>query len=449
MSLNDAGMTAVLIRWQGDVREVERTAVTMIFAYSALLYGAFFVTAPLAADALRIPDASGVLRLLALTVVIDATAAVPTALLTRAFAQGRRAVADTTSLAVWAGLSIWMAVAGFGVWSLVWGRLIGNLVAASVVFVLAPRRPAPGFDRKTARRLAVDGLPLTGSSFLTFCMVNVDTAVVGRVLGPVALGYYALAFNLSSWPVHMFSFAVRRVSLAGFAQMRADPTRLHHAFARALALLTAVTVPVCIVLAVLGGPAVETVYGTKWLAATDALTFLALLSIVRVNIEITDDLLVALGKGRSMMRIQFLWLMMVIPALVVGARLGGLRGAALAQFLVAVGIVVPVFALRLHTLGFPLVRLAARLVRPALGGVLFAALAQIGLRADAGPAVRLLLGAGVALVGYAAAVAPMRRLIHDTGLRRRGRDSHRTRPNPVPPRQPGPPLEKTAAPRQR
>ena len=40
-------------------------------------------------------------------------------------------------------------------------------------------------------------------------------AAVGNVLGATALGYYVLAYNLSGWPVGMFSQPVRSVAPAG------------------------------------------------------------------------------------------------------------------------------------------------------------------------------------------------------------------------------------------
>ena len=35
-------------------------------------------------------------------------------------------------------------------------------------------------------------------------------------------GFYTLAFNLSSWPVSVFSMAVRRVALAAFSRLADD-----------------------------------------------------------------------------------------------------------------------------------------------------------------------------------------------------------------------------------
>ena len=96
---------------------------------------------------------------------------------------------------------------------------------AVALYILAPDRPKPGWDRPVARDLLKFGIPLTGSSFLVFAMLNVDYLVVGRELGTVALGYYALAFNLSSFPWNMLSTAVRPIAVPAFAALPARRRR--------------------------------------------------------------------------------------------------------------------------------------------------------------------------------------------------------------------------------
>ena len=93
----------------------------------------------------------------------------------------------------------------------------------------------------------------TGSAFLTFAVLNTDYIVVGHVLGPVALGFYYLAFNVSSWPVTTISFTVRRVSLAGFSRLQHDRSEMQGAFLRAPLLLSTVAFPVCALLVALVG----------------------------------------------------------------------------------------------------------------------------------------------------------------------------------------------------
>ncbi len=55
-------------------------------------------------------------------------------------------------------------------------------------------------------------------------LLNADFVLVGNVLGVVALGYYLLAFNVSSWVPGLVGTAVRYVSVPGFSRL-AEQTR--------------------------------------------------------------------------------------------------------------------------------------------------------------------------------------------------------------------------------
>ena len=79
------------------------------------------------------------------------------------------------------------------------------------------------------------GLPLAGASLLILGMVNVDSLVVGAALGPVALGFYQIAFNMSGWPVRTISEATRRVSFAGFSRLAAEHGSTNGSYRQSLA----------------------------------------------------------------------------------------------------------------------------------------------------------------------------------------------------------------------
>lgn len=397
-SINELGVTYAVVRWPGDLKLAARTATTIAIASSVLVFIICFIAAPFFAGALHTPEATGVLRLLALGVVIDGIASVPIGLLTRGFLQEKRAAAEWSGFVVSTSVTIGLAIAGFGVWSLAWGRLAGNSVNCAVVYILAPERPRPGWNRSVARDLLKFGIPLTGSSFLVFAMLNVDYLVVGRELGTIALGYYALAFNLSSFPWNMLSTAVRPIAVPAFARFQNDGTRLREIFLRWFHLLMSATVPVCTLLGVLALPLVTMVYGSKWEPAASALVFLAALGGLRVAIDFGYDLFVAVGESRVLVYIQGLWLLCLIPALTIGARSDGIRGVGIAHVAIAGGIIVPVYLFALHrrqglrpraVLGAP--------ARPLLGGFL-GAVAGVVLMSLFGSDLGQLVAGGLGIV---------------------------------------------------
>ncbi|MFG2340831.1 oligosaccharide flippase family protein [Streptomyces yangpuensis] len=411
LSANELGVSLAIVRWEGDPRRFAPTVLTLSAVSSCLLYAVLFATAPAVADVLGSPEASGVLRVMCLCVVLDGLSQVPAGFLTREFAQGRRMAVDALNFVLSTAVTLLLAVQGWGAMSFAWGSVVGNVAALIGCCLAAPGTLKFGWDREQARALLKFGLPLAGASMLALGVVNVDTMVVGSTLDPLALGFYVLAFNISGWPVRIISEAARRVSFAGFSRLADSPQALAAGFARALGVVTAATVPLCVLLAALAAPVVGLVYGERWLPAAGALPWLMALGLVRIGCELAYDCLVAIGRRRSLIAVQGLWLVLLIPALVVGARGGGIVGVAQGHVVVAAAVVVPVFLLALHRGGIPLGTLARACAWPLLGGAVMTAVLLVLERylGDSVPA--LLATAAAGTLCYAVCLLPARKTL--------------------------------------
>ena len=407
LSLNDVGISSAIVRFPGDVRDIAATGATLILGASFALYGVLFALSPVVARVLNVPEATGVLRLLAVSVILDAFFAVQSAAITREFKQHYRTISDLANLAVFSTVAIGLAVHGSGPYALAWATLAGTVAGGIVILITSPIRVWPGFDPVMARELVHFGAPLTGSAFLTFAVLNTDYIVVGHVLGPVALGFYYLAFNVSSWPVTTISFTVRRVSLAGFSRLQHDRTEMHDAFLRAARLLTTVAFPVCALLVALSVSLVRFVYGERWAASAAPLRWLAVLGAMRVVAELGYDYLVAAGRPRATVVLQAAWFLALVPALTIGAHLNGIAGVGEGHAFVAIFVVLPVMLWALRRTGLsPLSVLrvlgASLLMAAAAGGV-----AYLGTRVVNGEFWRIAVGGaagaltGLAIVGLA------------------------------------------------
>ncbi|WP_030715016.1 oligosaccharide flippase family protein, partial [Streptomyces sp. NRRL S-237] len=411
LSANELGVSLAIVRWEGDPRRFAPTVLTLSAASSCLLYAVLFAVAPAVAGVLGSPEASGVLRVMCLCVVLDGLSQVPAGFLTREFAQGRRMAVDGLNFVLSTAVTLLLAVDGWGAMSFAWGSVVGNVAALIGCCLAAPGTLRFGWDREQARALLRFGLPLAGASMLALGVVNVDTMVVGSALDPLALGFYVLAFNISGWPVRIISEAARRVSFAGFSRLADSPQALAAGFARALGVVMAGTVPICVLLAALAAPVVELIYGERWLPAARALPWLMALGLVRIGCELAYDCLVAIGHRRSLIGVQGLWLIILIPALVIGARTGGIVGVAQGHVLVAGVVVVPVFLLALHRGGIRLGTVARACAWPLLGGAVMAAVLLL-LERYLGDGVLALLATGAAgTLCYVLCVLPGRALL--------------------------------------
>jgi O-antigen/teichoic acid export membrane protein len=410
LSANELGVSAAIIRWDGDIRRFARTVFTLSVASSTLIYVALYAAAPEVARLLGSPDATGMLRLLCIVVIIDGFSTVPVALIAREFAQGRRMLIDIVNFVVSQSITLYLAFTGHGVISFAWGSVAGCTVAVIVATLTAPYIVLPGWNSRDARQLLQFGLPLAGAGLLTLGIVNVDSAIVGATLGPAMLGLYQLAFNMASWPVSTISQTVERISFAGFSRVADSAKMLAAAFTRAIGLLMAVTVPACVLLATLAEPLIHTIYGERWVGAASALSLLAMLGMMRVAYGLINDCL-ATTKRNTLMAVQGLWLAALVPALLIGARRGGITGVSFGHVVVAAGLVGPAFLWALSRSGITVRSIFRACLRPLLGGVLMAAVSLAVIHV----AGKGLLGVTAAIVAalavYVPVVYPMRKLI--------------------------------------
>jgi O-antigen/teichoic acid export membrane protein len=377
LSFNELGVSLAIVRWPGEPSEITPTIATVSVSSSVALYVGCFIGAPAYAAAMGAPQAASVIRVLALNVIIDGVTSAPAALLQRQFRQDKKMLADQINCWLGAAITILLAWYGLGAMSLAIGRMAGCLVGGIPLVVFAPEGLRLGWNRAKARALFGFGLPLAGSSLVVFAVTNVDQIVVGRILGPTALGYYVLAFNLSGWPNTMFSQPVRAVAPAAFARVQHNRAAMATGFLSVVGLLCAVALPVCALLSGSAVPLIGFVYGSHWLPAAQALIWLALLAGLRIFFELVYDFFVVLARSRVVLTVQVVWLIALIPALIVGARTDGIFGAALAGFLVAASVVLSWYIVELNSVGIRPLALGSRLWLPLLGAAL-AGLSAVG-----------------------------------------------------------------------
>ena len=440
LSFNELGVSLAIVRWERDPNEIAPTVATISTLTSIFIYIASYLAAPAFAAAMGAPGATIVIRVLAINVVIDGVVATPAALMQRYFRQDRKTIADQANNWVGAGVSVGLAWAGFGAMSLAIGRISGAVVAAVLISLFYPRGLRFGFDRATARALLRFGLPLASASIVVVAVAEVDQIVVGRMLGPTELGFYALAFNLASWPVNMFSLPVRNVAPAVFSRLQHDRTAMRTGFLSSVGLLGSVALPVCFLISGAAAPIIEFVYGSRWAPAAHALVWLALLGALRILFEFMYDFFVVLARSRIVFTIQLVWLVALIPAVIAGARLDGIAGVGMAEVAAAAFVVLPWYLSELKMVGIKGRALAARLWLPlaaaaVVGGVAagVARLVPHALAACLISGVFALAAVGLLVLRMRPALAALRpALSRQEGLQPDSGSKADGRPEPVP-----------------
>ncbi|MDQ4504338.1 oligosaccharide flippase family protein [Sinomonas sp. ASV322] len=333
MTLADPGLTALLIRSEEHARLAPTTA-TIGMLCGAGLAAIMAAASPLIASVMGAPSAAPIIALLSLTLALAGAGVVPLATLQRSFAQQKVFAASAADFAVSTAATLLLVLGGAGPIALAVGRVLGQTVSTSLQFVLAKERPAFGWDRRQLGLLVSFGAPLAGANLVSWIVINLDNVVIARMLGPTALGFYVLAFNIASWPMNALGQAVRAVALPGFAQSEDAPRALREA----VALTWAGAAGAGALLAALAVPLIAVVYGDVWLPAAPVLAALAVFGAMRAVFDLFAGYLMARGRSGSVLAVQVVWGVVLVPALVVGIRLSGVAGAGWAHVIVGAAV---------------------------------------------------------------------------------------------------------------
>ena len=105
-----------------------------------------------------------------------------------------------------------------------------------------------------------------------------DSFVIGRMLGPPALGIYAVGVEVAALPTTEMVDPICRACMPGFAETMRDSGQggVATAYLRIIALMALLTLPAGIGTSLIAGPIVALVFGQAWLEAVPVMALIAL-----------------------------------------------------------------------------------------------------------------------------------------------------------------------------
>jgi PST family polysaccharide transporter len=406
-SLGEMGIASCLIRADLDIDAMAPTMVTVSVTISALFAGAMAATAPHIAAAFGSPDGADAVRVMALPVLVNGFFAVPGAQLTRDFRQNKLFLANGISVVPSTVVLLLLAESGSGAMAFAWSRVAAALTMGLIMFASVSKRYRPGISRDALSVLLKFGLPLAGANVVNYILLNVDYAFVGHLLGAVALGIYVLAFNLASAPGLLLGTVINSIAMPAFSHVKHDIDLLRNAMASALRAVALILLPMCGLMMVLARPLVLTLYGAKWESAAEVLSILSLYGGISITCVLFANMLTSLGKAKSTLFIQLLWIGALLPAMVLGVHRSGIVGAAVAHIAVIGPFVLPAYLVVLRkATGVRFVTLGRSILLPLLAASAASAAASAVASLFANPLLQLATGLPVGCLLYGLVVAP-------------------------------------------
>ena len=342
----------------------------------------------------------GLGRLLAVTsfiLYLKATGAVPRALLTKDLRFTATMQASVISAVAGGVVGLSLALAGQGVWSLVFLQLTTAAVELLILWRKAEWKPQARWSRVCFAELwrfsASRGLANT----LSYIDKHIPRIILGRVAGAAELGRFLLAWKFIESMADTILRPVKDVSMPVFAQVQNDTAEVRRLYCSGSRLTASVVFPGFAGLALIAPLMVPLVLGKRWIGVTPYIQLFALTGYRRSFNVWNSALLRGLGRP-DLLLIGSTWRTLGTIALIVLSLPRGPIGVCVAMILGSF-INWPLgmrYATRLTGLGFGT---QIREEAPALGATLAMVAALLAIQ---GP-IRTYLSPWTAAVAFGAA----------------------------------------------
>jgi O-antigen/teichoic acid export membrane protein len=308
-------------------RELEpvhvRVAVGLSFALGLFLGVLVWFGAPAIAGFFRMPALEPVLRAVAFLFPLDGLNTVAKALLTRQLRFRRYVALEAGSYILgYAAVAVLLAWLGFGVWALVIASLSQVALRTLAMYLAAPHPVRPSLDRQAVRDLLGFGFGHSMAQIGTFISQQGDNLVVGRWLGPAALGVYGRAYNLMVMPASVFGRIVNRVLFPVMAQVQGERGRLANGYERALGIVALVSLPLSAFLWVVAPEFIPVILGPAWGGVVLPFRLFTVSLLFRMSSRISDACTKAAGEVYKRALIQFAYAALVVVGALLGQRWG-------------------------------------------------------------------------------------------------------------------------------
>jgi O-antigen/teichoic acid export membrane protein len=233
------------------------------------------------------------------------------------------ALIDILRLVVCVAVGIAAALAGAGVWALVYMPLAGSVFNVVAVWIASPWRPSLPTRGAGVRGMLGFGANLTAFNVLNYFARNADNLIIGKFLGPEPLGLYSKAYGLLMLPIQQITWPLSAVAVPALSRLQDDREQFRRYYFRAISAIAFVTMPLVTMLAALSDEIIRVVLGEQWMGAAVMFKVLAFAAFFQPVVSTSSWMYLSLGQTGRMLK----WGLMGVPVTLLSFIIGIFWGA--------------------------------------------------------------------------------------------------------------------------
>lgn len=321
----EMGLSAAIIQ----KKRIDDTHITTAFlvnlSFGLALIIIFYFISQYIADFFNMPQLSSLLKVVSVIFLIDAFGSVQQALLTRELLFKKISTVRIFATLMYSVFVITLALAGFGIWSIIYGQIISSAISSILFWVMSDWKPHAIIFQKE-KFIDLFGF---GSGVLFNKIVgqisNVDTILIGKFLEAYSLGLYTISRQVGTMLPQMLVGIVSTVIFPAFSRIQDNKNAIGKMYLDAIKYLSILGVPVTVGLIFIAPEFVEFFLTEKWIGIIPIIQLLSLFSLANViGGGLWGATLYSLGYSYKVLKLTLIRLIALTFFVSMGIYLGGL-----------------------------------------------------------------------------------------------------------------------------
>lgn len=324
-----SGLGTALIRSKSVSDTDFNTVFYTNIALSTIAYIALFISSPYVSNFYNQPELTLLIQIMGLSVFINATKIVQTAIFSRDMNFQALMKSNTTSVVLSGILGVSAAWYGLGVWSLVIQSLSAAFVSAIALWYMSNWRPKLAFKYSSFINLFRFSKNLLAEGLMDVIFRNSYILVIGRLFSAEVTGLYFFAKKLSDVISQQLTNAIQQATLPALATMQDETEALRVKYRQIIQTAMFINTPVMALLAAVSPVLIPLAFKEAWTPAVPYLQLLCIigalypLHAINVNLLLVkgrSDLLFKIGLVKRAVSLSLLFL--AIPYGIIGILIG-------------------------------------------------------------------------------------------------------------------------------
>jgi len=263
----DSGFGMALVQKKNSDEVDFSTVFYFNIVICAFLYLIMFILAPFIARLYDNEQLSLIIRILSLVLIISGFKSIQSVYVAKHLIFKKFFFATLVGTVISAGVGIFMAYKGYGVWALIAQNLLNQGIDTIILWITVGWRPKRVFSFKRLKSLFSFGWKLLASALLDVGYNQLRALIVGKKYSAEDLAYYNRGEQIPNLAISNINNSIDSVLLPSMSIAQEDKQRVKQMLKRSISVSSFVLLPVMAGIAVTANSLVAVLLTEKWNAA--------------------------------------------------------------------------------------------------------------------------------------------------------------------------------------